>query len=194
MSFADTQKQQATQSLSAVSKALRQTGDSLQGDNQGQIAQYARQAADRVDRFSGYLGQTPVQQIVADVEGMARRHSTLFLGGATLLGFVAARFLKSSSPSTGGSSGGFSGQYGQNYGYGGGYSGYSAYGGGGLSGQGTYASGAPYGDVSLGATPSMTGDLGTGEPRYANASLLDSEGATQYDPETGTETIDGPAI
>jgi len=61
------------------------------------MARYADQASDQVERFSGYLRETDVDEIIDEVRGVARRRPALFLGAAAALGFFATRFLKSSS-------------------------------------------------------------------------------------------------
>jgi len=104
---AQSQKDRAAQSIGTVAQALRQTGDQLRGQEQGAaVAQYVDRAADQVERFSGFLQNRDVGQIVNDVERYARRNPTLFVGGAFALGLLAARFLKSSSQPDQGQMGG----------------------------------------------------------------------------------------
>ncbi len=100
------QKHQGAQRMVPVQTALRETAHQLRGQGQGPIAQYVDQATDRVERFSGYLRETDVDEIIDEVRGFARRRPGLFLGGAAALGFLATRFLKSSSQEDGGSTGG----------------------------------------------------------------------------------------
>jgi uncharacterized membrane protein YdfJ with MMPL/SSD domain len=91
-----TRKDQAAQGLSTVSSAVRQMGDNLQQNEQTSgYAQYVNQAADQIDRFSGYLQHHEPRQLVSDAESWARRNPALFLGGAFALGLLASRFLKS---------------------------------------------------------------------------------------------------
>ena len=91
-----TRKDQAAQGLSAVSSSMRQMGDTLHQNEQASgYAQYIHQAADQVDRFSGYLRNREPQQIMSDAENWARRNPALVLGGAFALGLLASRFLKS---------------------------------------------------------------------------------------------------
>ena len=91
-----TRKDQAAQGLSTVSSAVRQMGDNLrQNDQTSGYAQYVNQAADQIDRFSGYLQNHEPRQLVSDAERWARRNPVLFLGGAFALGLLASRFLKS---------------------------------------------------------------------------------------------------
>jgi hypothetical protein len=89
-------KDQAAQGLSAVSSSMRQMGDNLrQNDQTSGYAQYVDQAAEQVDRFSGYLQRHDARDIMADAEDWARRNPALVLGGAFALGLLASRFLKS---------------------------------------------------------------------------------------------------
>jgi hypothetical protein len=99
-----TQKHQAAQRMTPVQMALRETAQQLRKQGQGPIARYADQASDQLERFSGYLRETSVEEITDEVRGFARRRPGLFLGSAALLGFLGTRFLKSSSQgaSTGG--------------------------------------------------------------------------------------------
>lgn len=91
-----TQKENAAGSLGGFATALQQAGDQLRDQNQNAVGDYARAAADQVERVSGYLRDNNVDQVVRDTEDFARRQPALFLGGAFLLGVFASRFLKSS--------------------------------------------------------------------------------------------------
>ena len=91
------QKHEASQRLTPVQTALRETGQQLRKQRQGPVAEYADKAADQVERFSGYLRETEVDEIMDEARGFARRRPALFLGSAVALGFLATRFLKSSS-------------------------------------------------------------------------------------------------
>ena len=95
------QKHQASQRMVPVQSALRETAHQLRSQGQGPMAQYAEKASDQVERFSGYLRETDVDEIIDEVRGVARRRPALFLGGAAALGFFATRFLKSSSQEAG---------------------------------------------------------------------------------------------
>lgn len=91
------QKHDAAQRITPLQTALRETAHQLRNQGQGPSAQYVDRATDQVERFSGYLRETDVDEIIGEVRGFARRRPTLFLGGAAALGFLATRFLKSSS-------------------------------------------------------------------------------------------------
>lgn len=91
------QKHQAAQRMMPIQTALRETAQQLRKQDQVSMGLYADRAAGQVERFSGYLRETDVDQMVGEAQGIARRRPALFLGSAVTLGFLAARFLKSSS-------------------------------------------------------------------------------------------------
>jgi len=99
------QKDRATEGLGQVAQALRETGQQLRGHQQESIGQYAEMAADQVERFSGYLRGQDINQLLGEVESLARRQPALFVGGAFMLGFFLSRFLKSSSDGAGSGAG-----------------------------------------------------------------------------------------
>lgn len=92
----DQQKTRAAEGLGSVASALRQTGESLNSGEQAQFGEYANRAADAVERFSESLRSKDMNELVYEAEDFARREPELFLGGAVLLGLVAARFFKAS--------------------------------------------------------------------------------------------------
>ena len=182
VSYADSQKQTATQGLHSVAEALHETGSTLQSKNQAPLGKYANTAGDKVEGFAGYLEQTTVQDLIRDAEDFARQHSTIFLGGAVALGVAAARFIKASSPSNSGSSYG-SGTYasggyrGNNYGYGQSQ----------LGADTSFASGTPYGDAEMTATPSSLNSVST----TAVVDEVELPDATVFNADLATETTDG---
>jgi len=97
-SWAEDRKQAVAQSLSDVAVAVMQTGESLrgQGTGNGKVADMTDYAAQVTDKAASYLRETSVDQMIGEVEGFGRREPMLFLFGAAALGFLAARFLKSS--------------------------------------------------------------------------------------------------
>jgi hypothetical protein len=101
------QKHEASQRMVPVQTALRETAQQLREQGQGSVGNYAERAADQVERFSTYLRETDVDEIMDEVRDFARRRPGLFLGGAAAAGFLATRFLKSSSEQQG-----VSGEYG----------------------------------------------------------------------------------
>lgn len=118
------QKTRAADQLSDVAHALRRTGEELNGQEHPTIAQFADAAAEQVERFSGYLKQGDLGDLWQDVRNVAQRQPELFVAGLLAAGFLAGRFLKSSSAQTKrsngsqyssyqGSQGNYAGNYGQ---------------------------------------------------------------------------------
>jgi ElaB/YqjD/DUF883 family membrane-anchored ribosome-binding protein len=93
----DTRSSQTGQQMTKTGSALRQTARQLRGDQQEQQAQVLEAVADRTERLGRYLNQTDGEQILRDVERMARQRPWVVAGAGTVLGFLAARFTKASS-------------------------------------------------------------------------------------------------
>lgn len=98
----DQQKQTLVEGLGSVAGGIRQMGENLGQTEQGGVVALTARCGDslagQLERFSGYLNEREVGDLVYEVEDYARRNSTYFVGGAFLLGLLGARFLKSSTP------------------------------------------------------------------------------------------------
>jgi len=99
----ESQKDRASEGLTSVAHALRQSGQHLREQDQQAISDYAERAAGAIEQFSGSMSRYSVPEIFGELESFAHRQPALFLGSTFVLGFLAMRFLKSSSPSNGGS-------------------------------------------------------------------------------------------
>lgn len=100
-SMLEEQKTNLASGITSVADSIRQVGENLsQGDENNQIAalagKYGDTLAGQVEKFSGYINDKEITELVRDVEQFARRNPLLFVGGALTLGILAARFLKSS--------------------------------------------------------------------------------------------------
>jgi len=99
----DEQKSTLSGGLSTVADSVRQVGQNLgssRTDN-GLIdaaAKYTNTAAQKLEDVAGYFESRNVREMAGDLEGFARRNPAIFLGAAFGLGFLAARFLKSTTP------------------------------------------------------------------------------------------------
>lgn len=93
----DSGKQRAAGALSGVADSLMNGSASEQSG----AGQYIRQAGEQVQRAADYLEKADVKQLTRDTESFARRQPVAFLGGAFVLGVVAARFFKSSQRTDG---------------------------------------------------------------------------------------------
>ncbi len=183
-SLFETQKGQVTDQASKISQALRQSGENLDAQNVGPVATVLNTAATRLDSFSSYLQARNADQLVQEAESFARRNSAAFLGGAFTLGLLAARFFKSSVPSSGSNGSRYGGQQygGQQYGS----AGTNDYG---YQSQGTYSSGAvsnQYDDISgPGTTPD---DLSLRSTGHGDDFMTDDP---TVELESGMRTTDG---
>jgi hypothetical protein len=126
------------------------------------------------------LQERDIDQIAFEVQDMARRQPAMFLGGAFLLGFMAARFLKSSGDRGYRGEGAYYGYQGGSYAYGGGYR------------SGSYRSGS-YGGDTFAAASGGGAAMGRVEELPASDTLVGSSAPQPtmgvYDRETtGTDT------
>ena len=98
------QKSTLSDGLSTVAESVRQVGENLGSSRTDSglaeaAAKYTNTAAQKLEDVAGYFETRNVREMARDLEGFARRNPAMFLGAAFGLGFLAARFLKSSSPS-----------------------------------------------------------------------------------------------
>jgi hypothetical protein len=99
----DEQKGTVADGLTTVADTIKQVGENLNtAEEPNKItetaAKYTNSLAEQIENVSGYFERKDVREMVRDVENFARRYPAYFIGGAVALGFLAARFLKSSSP------------------------------------------------------------------------------------------------
>ena len=87
------QKDRAADGLGSVVEAVRQTGQQLRDKNPA-LAGYADNAAAQIERWASDFRAKDVSVMVEDVKRFARRRPAMFLGGAVVLGVVAARLVK----------------------------------------------------------------------------------------------------
>ncbi len=97
------QKSTLSTGLQTVADNIRQLGSNLSGAQANDpltriAADYSETAAQKLRTAADYFNSHDVETMYRDVEGLARRNPAVFVGGAFAIGFLAARFLKSSSP------------------------------------------------------------------------------------------------
>lgn len=96
------QKDQAADRLHSLADALREAGRKLnEGQQAGDLGQYADRAARQMEKISSYLRDHDLRDFVRDTETFARRRPEVFLGGTLIAGLMLARFLKASAPERG---------------------------------------------------------------------------------------------
>jgi hypothetical protein len=97
-----TQKNRGTDALGRIAGAVRESTQKLRDEHHDTIAQYVGQAADQIDNVSRQLREKNIDELVSDMQRLARRQPAVFIGSAFALGLLGARFLKSSRPHDGG--------------------------------------------------------------------------------------------
>lgn len=95
------QKSNLASGISSVADSIRQVGGNIGGSGENnQVAalagKYGETLAGQVEKFSSYIDDKEITELLRDVEQFAKRNPLLFVGGAFTLGILAARFLKSS--------------------------------------------------------------------------------------------------
>jgi hypothetical protein len=96
-------KSEVSSGLSNVASSIRQLGGNLgaSGSND-QISrltsEFSTTAAEKIERVASYFERQDLNAMYRDAERFARNNPAWVLGGAFALGFLAARFLKSSPP------------------------------------------------------------------------------------------------
>lgn len=91
----DTQRTRATGEIGRLAGALRQAGESIEGG--GISAVLIQRAADSLETFGDSFDGKDLDAVLGDLERFGRRNPAAFLGIAAVIGFTAARFVKSSA-------------------------------------------------------------------------------------------------
>lgn len=102
---ASTQQQRAAGSLRELAQGVSDMAEG-RGAPSGALADYTRQAADRLHSTAGYLENKQPGELLDDARSFAARRPAAFLLGAAVAGFAVGRFVKGAK---GGSSGSASG-------------------------------------------------------------------------------------
>lgn len=87
-------------STQAVSRALRRAADSLREDGYQRAASMTEQAAGRCEGFGAKAQGKDPGAMIRDVQQFAQSNPALFIAGCTAVGFVLARLLSTSAPSS----------------------------------------------------------------------------------------------
>ena len=97
------QKAGVTGGLRSVADSMRKVGDNLNQSKSNEktpvseyTAHYAETAANKIEQVAGYFETRDLRAITRDVENYAKQNPAVFIGTAFAVGFLAARFLKSS--------------------------------------------------------------------------------------------------
>jgi hypothetical protein len=92
------QQQAAAAGIGDLADALHSAAGDLNRKDRQTVSHLAEEAANGLERLSQTLRGKDLGTMVHDAEAFARREPALFLGAAVVAGFLAVRFLKSTSP------------------------------------------------------------------------------------------------
>src|SRR5258708_23385670 len=76
---------------------MRKASEHLRVDGKDSVAKVVDGVAERSERLGSYLSRADGDQILRDVEDLARKQPWLFVGGSAVVGCLASRFMKASS-------------------------------------------------------------------------------------------------
>lgn len=82
----------------SLSRALRAAEESLRSEGEDGMAAMAAEAANQVERMSGYLEDEDPSGMLHDMADIGRTNPGAFLGTAFTVGLAAGRFLRASEP------------------------------------------------------------------------------------------------
>jgi hypothetical protein len=99
----DEQKSTLSGGLTTVADSVRQVSQNLGSSKTDSglaeaAAKYTSTAAQKLEDVAGYFETRGVRDRARDLEGFARKNPAVFFGAAFGVGFLVARFLKSSTP------------------------------------------------------------------------------------------------
>jgi ElaB/YqjD/DUF883 family membrane-anchored ribosome-binding protein len=99
-SAASSGKDMAADAVAGLADAARQMAGKLedgQADSgNAKAAEFARKAADTMERFSGRLREREIEELADDARSAVRNNPAIAVGAAAVIGFALARFLKGS--------------------------------------------------------------------------------------------------
>ncbi|MGD9615276.1 MAG: hypothetical protein AB7H90_07085 [Alphaproteobacteria bacterium] len=106
VSLLDAQRARAADQIVAIGDALRRSAEPFESTGAGSLTQYVNQAADQICGFADTVRDRSWSELSGDLESFARRYPTTFMLSAIGIGFIAGRFMLSSSSRTHAAAGG----------------------------------------------------------------------------------------
>jgi hypothetical protein len=97
---ADEQISAGAEYIGSIARAVDRAAGEFE-DSVPQAARYIRQASGQMQDIAEAVRQRDLAELLNEVRDFARRQPALFFGGTLLLGFAAARFLKSADGGSG---------------------------------------------------------------------------------------------
>ena len=104
-SYFTKQRDNAAEQSQKFTSVLQKMADEFDQQQQPYFSKQARRFADTTERMSQKLRDKDLRSVCDEAKSFSRREPALFLGGVIAAGFLASRFLRSSSKHTHGSDG-----------------------------------------------------------------------------------------
>ena len=97
LSYIEERKKSMADNIVGMADAVRGAAQQLDEHGNAAMADYVQRAADGLERFSDTVRTRDISSLMDDVEDFARRRPAIVIGASVAVGFLLARFLKSSS-------------------------------------------------------------------------------------------------
>lgn len=97
VSLFDSQRDLASRQVHSLAQALEVGAEKLEEEGQELLAEYTREAAEKIHHFGDAVRDRELNGVVDNVSRYARDNPAVVIGGAAVFGFLLSRFLKSSS-------------------------------------------------------------------------------------------------
>jgi ElaB/YqjD/DUF883 family membrane-anchored ribosome-binding protein len=112
MSYIEERKSLLAENVGGMAQAARNAAGQFDEQGNQVVADYIKRAADGLERFSGAMRDRDLSSLMGDAEDFARRQPAVFIGAGVAVGFLLARFLRSSSERREAERYGYQGDYG----------------------------------------------------------------------------------
>ena len=94
---AETVYRAGSSAAAGTSDALDDAADALASSGHESLSQAAAALSDQARKFSNYLEDRRLEDLIGDARHLAQRNPALFVAGGVVLGFALSRFLKASA-------------------------------------------------------------------------------------------------
>ena len=97
VSYLEERKSHLAENVGGMAQAARNAAGQFDEQGNQVVADYINRAADGLERFSDAMRHRDLSSLMGDAEDFARRQPAVFIGAGVAVGFLLARFLRSSS-------------------------------------------------------------------------------------------------
>ena len=112
VSYIEERKSLLAENVGGMASAVRGAAEQFDEHGNAAVADYIHRAADGLERLSETVRSRDLSSLMGDAEDFARRQPAVFIGAGVAVGFLLARFLRSSSERREAERQGYQGAYG----------------------------------------------------------------------------------